>query len=211
MKGKKQVSRLLPQARKALGRIFGTCSPDSTRVLCLIVPRHREPEPRKKYVTLVSNRHRSVSSLRCRHHRLSDAALYSRVDGYASYCSSLWVRSVKRLWLKKFLLILLILDLLDRSVSQQQQQQCRHSEGVGMRDWECESAVDLSVSGIEATPQDLQLLEQHLKLAVDVLTSKSGPKRVLQAARALLLSLSYGSPRTRLVIEVVKTFNRNNF
>ena len=74
-----------------------------------------------------------------------------------------------------------------------------------------ESAVDLSLSGIEASPQDLQLLEQHLKLAVDVLTSKSCSEEGLEDATSLLLSLSYGPPPTRLVTEVIETFNSNNF
>ena len=95
---------------------------------------------------------------------------------------------------------------------QQQQQQRRHSEGIRMRDWERrelhsslaahlqqqrDTALDLSVSGVEASPQDLQLLEQHLKLAVDVLTSKSCSEEGLEDATTLLLSLSYGPPPTR--------------
>lgn len=97
---------------------------------------------------------------------------------------------------------------------QQQQQQRRHSEGVRMRDWERrelhasamnpaaqqqrETAIDLSLTGSDASPQDLQLLEQHLKLAVDVLTSKSCSEEGLEDATSLLLSLSYGPPPTRL-------------
>ncbi|XP_046451381.1 E3 ubiquitin-protein ligase HUWE1-like [Daphnia pulex] len=95
---------------------------------------------------------------------------------------------------------------------QQQQQQRRHSEGVRMRDWERrelhsslavqlqqqrDTALDLSLSGIEASPQDLQLLEQHLKLAVDVLTSKSCSEEGLEDATSLLLSLSFGPHPTR--------------
>ncbi|XP_032797159.2 LOW QUALITY PROTEIN: E3 ubiquitin-protein ligase HUWE1 [Daphnia magna] len=99
-----------------------------------------------------------------------------------------------------------------QQLHQQQQQQRRHSEGVRMRDWERrelhsslavqlqqqrDTALDLSLPGIEASPQDLQLLEQHLKLAVDVLTSKSCSEEGLEDATSLLLSLSYGPPPTR--------------
>ena len=115
------------------------------------------------------------------------------------------------------LLSLISLGLPDSSAVtsvQQQQQQRRHSEGVRMRDWERrelhsslaaqlqqqrDTVLDLSLSGVEASPQDLQLLEQHLKLAVDVLTSKSCSEEGLEDATTLLLSLSYGPPPTRFV------------
>ena len=57
------------------------------------------------------------------------------------------------------------------------------------------------MSGVEASPQDLQLLEKHLKLAVDVLTSKSCLEG-LEDATNLLLSMSYGPSPTRYVMSV---------